>query len=48
MRSGYQPIIKNDPKRFILIDSSKSVDKIVEDVISMLLMQIFDQEEGEK
>lgn len=47
VRSGYQQIIKNDPKRFILIDASKSVDEIVEDVISMLLMQIFDQE-GEK
>lgn len=47
VRSGYQQIIKNDPKRFILIDASKSVDEIVEDVISMLLMQIFNQE-GEK
>lgn len=47
VRSGYQQIIKNDPKRFILIDASKSVDEIVEDVISMLLMQIFDRE-GEK
>lgn len=47
VRSGYQQIIKNVPKRFILIDASKSVDEIVEDVISMLLMQIFDQE-GEK
>lgn len=47
VRYGYQQIIKKDPRRFIIIDASKSVDEIVENVISMLLLQIFDQVDEE-
>lgn len=43
VEKGYRKLIQKEPGRFVELDASKSVNEIVEDVISVLLMQIFDK-----
>lgn len=43
VQEGYKQIIKNDPKRFIIIDASKSINEIVDDVIANILLKTFDR-----